>query len=55
MEELNKITDQLKGEVAKANSNPFASKIMAPIRLVLVWMEGVNNKLMELEQRGKHG
>ncbi|MGF1736722.1 hypothetical protein [Photobacterium satsumensis] len=55
MEELNQITDQLKSEVTKAAKNPFASKIMSPLRLVLVWMQGVNNKLMELEQRGKHG
>ena len=55
MEELNQITDQLKNEVAKAKGNPFASKIISPLRLVLVWMQGVNDKLIELEQRGKHG
>ena len=55
MEELNQITDQLKKEVTKASKNPFAGKIMSPLRLVLVWMNGVNQKLTELEQRGKHG
>ncbi|WP_169753958.1 hypothetical protein [Photobacterium aquae] len=52
MDELNQITEQLRGEVDAASKNPFASKVMAPIRLMLVWMEGVNRKLSELEQRG---
>ncbi|MGF1723617.1 hypothetical protein [Photobacterium nomapromontoriensis] len=55
MDELNQITEQLSGEVKKASGNPFAKNLIAPLRLVLVWMHGVNQKLMELEQGGKHG
>ncbi|MGR2767369.1 MULTISPECIES: hypothetical protein [Photobacterium] len=55
MDKLNQITEQLQGEVDKAARNPFASKVMTPLRLVLVWMNGVNEKLSELEQGGKHG
>ncbi|WP_261604092.1 hypothetical protein [Photobacterium sp. TY1-4] len=42
MDKLTQITNELKGEVEKAKRNPFASKIMAPLRLVLVWMQTVN-------------
>ncbi|MGF1702513.1 hypothetical protein L4D09_19650 [Photobacterium makurazakiensis] len=53
--ELDKITAELKAELDKAKGNMFINKVLAPLRLVLVWMNGVNQKLIELEQRGKHG
>jgi hypothetical protein len=52
MKELKGITLELENEVQKAKGNMFASKLIAPLRLVLVWMNGVNQKLAELEQRG---
>ncbi|EAS44818.1 MULTISPECIES: hypothetical protein [Photobacterium] len=52
MDELKGITVELDKEVQKAKGNMFASKLIAPLRLVLVWMNGVNQKLAELEQRG---
>jgi len=51
MDELKVITLELENEVKKAQGNMFASKLIAPLRLVLVWMNGVNQKLAELEQR----
>ncbi|MGF1786460.1 hypothetical protein L4D00_11750 [Photobacterium swingsii] len=51
MSQLQKITDELAQEVEQAKGNMFAGKIIAPLRLVLVWMQGVNKKLSELEQR----
>lgn len=51
MSQLQKITDELAQEVEQAKGNMFAGKILAPLRLVLVWMQGVNKKLSELEQR----
>ncbi|MCW8330886.1 hypothetical protein MD588_19005 [Photobacterium sp. SDRW27] len=53
--ELEKITAELQQELDKAKGNMFIAKVVAPLRLVLVWMNGVNQKLMELEQGGKHG
>ena len=55
MDRLEQITSELGKEVDKAKGGMVAGKIMAPLRLVLAWMNGVNAKLMELEQRGKHG
>lgn len=51
MSQLQKITDELAQEVEQAKGSMFAGKIIAPLRLVLVWMQGVNKKLSELEQR----
>ncbi|MGR5149664.1 hypothetical protein ACQKP8_24340 [Photobacterium alginatilyticum] len=53
--ELNQITSELQQELDKAKGNMFVKKVLAPLRLILVWMNGVNEKLTELEQRGKHG
>lgn len=55
MDELKQITSELESEVTAVKSNMFTAKIMAPLRLVLVWMNGVNQKLIELEQRGING
>ncbi|GAB3531868.1 hypothetical protein [Photobacterium alginatilyticum] len=55
MDKLKQITSELGKEVDKAKGSMMAGKIMAPLRLVLAWMNGVNEKLSELEQRGKHG
>ncbi|WP_172635987.1 hypothetical protein [Photobacterium profundum] len=51
MNKLKGITLELEEEVKKAKGSMFASKLIAPLRLVLVWMNGVNQKLAELEQR----
>ncbi|WP_167390974.1 hypothetical protein [Vibrio hangzhouensis] len=49
MEKAQQITEQLEQEVNKASSNPFTKKLMAPLRLCLVWMRLTNERLQELE------
>ncbi|EGA69588.1 hypothetical protein VISI1226_13738 [Vibrio sinaloensis DSM 21326] len=49
MEKAQQITEQLEKEVKAHSLNPFASKLMAPLRLFLVWMRLTNDRIQELE------
>jgi hypothetical protein len=49
LEKAQQITEQLEQEVKQASSNPFAKKLMAPLRLCLVWMKLTNERLQQLE------
>ncbi|MDN3697769.1 hypothetical protein QWY97_10470 [Vibrio cortegadensis] len=51
MEKAQHITDELEQEVQKASKNPFASKLMAPLRLFLVWMKLTNERMATLERQ----
>ncbi|EJN6717067.1 hypothetical protein NQO50_003418 [Vibrio vulnificus] len=51
MEKANQITDQLEQEVQSASKNPFAGKLIAPLRLFLVWMRLTNERLAQLESQ----
>ncbi|MEZ9665608.1 hypothetical protein AB4275_19155 [Vibrio cyclitrophicus] len=59
MEKATQITDQLEKEVESASKNPFASKLMYPLRLFLVWMKLNNQRMADLErqfsERLQHG
>lgn len=59
MEKATQITDQLEKEVENASKNPFASKLMSPLRLFLVWMKLNNQRMADLErqfsERLQHG
>ena len=59
MEKATQITEQLEKEVETASKNPFASRIMSPLRLFLVWMKLNNQRMAELErqfnERLQHG
>lgn len=49
MEKAQQITDELELEVKNASKNPFAGKLIAPLRLFLVWMKLTNQRLAEIE------
>ena len=51
MDKQNRITQELEKQVKDAESNFMLKQFMAPLRLVIVWMKGVNEKLQELEQQ----
>ncbi|MCG7500048.1 hypothetical protein MHO82_24600 [Vibrio sp. Of7-15] len=51
MKKQQQITEELEKQVKEAASNFMFAKFTAPLRLVIVWMKGVNEKLQELEQQ----
>lgn len=51
MEKQQQITAELEQQVKEVESNFMFAKFTAPLRLVIVWMKGVNKKLQELEQQ----
>lgn len=51
MDKQNRITQELEKQVKAAEGNFMLKQFMAPLRLVIVWMKGVNEKLQELEQQ----
>lgn len=49
MNKAQEITQELEQEVQSASKNPFAGKLIAPLRLFLVWMKLTNQRLAEIE------
>lgn len=52
MQQLHAITEQVENEAKQLQNVPmFGSKIATPIRLLVVWMKGVNAQMTQMQKR----
>ncbi|MGF1748228.1 hypothetical protein [Vibrio cionasavignyae] len=49
MSKAHQITEQLESEVTSNANLPLLGKLMAPVRLCLVWMKLTNERLQQIE------